>query len=85
MKLIDHPWTVLKQSATTWVTLIVNTVVAHAIVFMAVLPFAPIYLQLPLAVLIALVASSPTWLARVVAQPKLEQKIQEKADAQPDR
>lgn len=84
MKLIDHPWTVLKRSATTWVTLAVNTIAAHALVFLAVLPFAPIYVQLPLAVLIAIVASSPTWLARVAKQPRMEAKLEEKAGAKPD-
>lgn len=81
MKLIDNWWTVLTRSAANWVTLIVNTIAAHALIFMAVLPFAPLWVQLPLAILIALVASSPTWLARVIDQPKLNEKLQEKRDA----
>lgn len=80
MKLITEWRTVLKRSATTWVTLIVNTIAAHALVFLAVLPFAPLYIQLPLAVVIALVASSPTWLARIVEQPKLQAKIEEQSN-----
>lgn len=81
MNLISGWRTVLWRSASNWVTLIVNTLVAHAIVFLAVLPFAPLYLQLPLAILIAIVASSPTWLSRVIEQPKLNAKIEEKRDA----
>lgn len=84
MKLVDEWWTVLKSSATTWVTLVMNTIAAHALVFMAVLPFAPLYVQLPLAVLIALVASSPTWLARIVVQPKLTAKLEAKAEEKRD-
>lgn len=82
MNLVSHWRTVLLRSATTWVTLIVNTLVAHAIVFLAVLPFAPLYLQLPLAIVIAIVASSPTWLSRIVEQPKLNAKIEEKTHGQ---
>ena len=67
--------TVLFRSASNWVTLIINTLVAHAIVFLAALPFAPLYLQLPLAILIAIVASSPTWLSRVIEQPKPNEKV----------
>lgn len=78
MKIIEEWRTVLKRSATTWVTLAVNTIAAHALVFLAVLPFAPFYVQLPLAILIAVVASSPTWLARITEQPKLNAKIEEK-------
>lgn len=78
MKIIEEWRTVLKRSATTWVTLAVNTIAAHALVFIAVLPFAPLYIQLPLAILIAVVASSPTWLARITEQPKLNAKIEEK-------
>ena len=70
--------TVLLRSASNWVTLIVNTLVAHAIVFLAVLPSAPVYVQLPLALLIAIVASSPTWLSRVVAQPKMNDVVADK-------
>lgn len=80
MKLVEGWWAVLLHSTANWVTLIVNTIVAHAIVFLAVLPFAPLYLQLPLAVLIAVVASSPTWLARIVDQPKLRARIGGKSD-----
>jgi Sec-independent protein secretion pathway component TatC len=82
MILIDQWATVLKHSATTWVTLIVNTLVANALVFLAVLPFAPLYVQLPLAILIALVASSPTWFARIVSQPKMVAKVEEKSSGQ---
>lgn len=78
MTLISEWRTVLWRSASNWVTLIVNTLVAHAIVFLGVLPFAPLYLQLPLAVLIAVVASSPTWFARVWHQPKLNEKVTDK-------
>jgi Sec-independent protein secretion pathway component TatC len=81
MILIDQWATVLKHSATTWVTLIVNTLVANALVFLAVLPFAPLYVQLPLAILIALVASSPTWFARIVS-PKMVAKVEEKSSGQ---
>lgn len=83
MNLIAHWRTVLFRSATTWVTLIVNTLVAHAIVFLAVLPFAPLYLQLPLAIVIAIIASSPTWLSRIVEQPKLAAKLEGKSDGCP--
>lgn len=78
MKLIDAWFTVWLRSATTWATLAVNTIAAHALVFLAVLPFAPLYVQLPAAILIAVVASSPTWLARVVSQPKLAEKVEAK-------
>lgn len=81
MRLIDEWWTVLWRSASNWVTLAVNTIAAHALVFLAVLPFAPLYVQLPLAVLIALVASSPTWFARIVRQTKLRAKVKEARDA----
>lgn len=84
MKFVEEWKTVLWRSASNWVTLLVNTIVAHALVFFAVLPFAPFYLQLPLALLFALIASSPTWLARVIAQPvmaaKVEEKVEEKAE-----
>lgn len=80
MKLIDQWATVLWRSASNWVTLLVNTLVAHAIVFLAVLPFAPLWVQLPLAIVIAIVASSPTWLARIAEQPKLQEKLEDKAD-----
>lgn len=78
MNLISEWRTVLWRSASNWVTLIVNTLVAHAIVFLAVLPFAPLYLQLPLAILIAIVASSPTWLSRVIEQPKMNEVVADK-------
>ncbi len=79
--LIDQWWTVLWRSASNWVTLAVNICVANAMIFLAVLPFAPLYIQLPLAVLIAIVASSPTWLSRVVSQPKMVAKVEEKSNA----
>lgn len=78
MRLIDEAWTTLKGSATTYAALIVNTIIAYPLVFIAVLPFAPLYVQLPLAVIFAIVASSPVWAARIWKQPKLEAKIEEK-------
>lgn len=84
MNLISEWPTVIWRSATTWVTLAVNTLVAHAIVFLAVLPFAPLFVQLPLAILIAIVASSPTWLSRVIEQPKMNAKVEEKAGERAD-
>jgi Sec-independent protein secretion pathway component TatC len=81
MRFVTEWPTVLWRAASNWVTLIVNTVIAHALVFFAILPFAPFYLQLPLALFIALVASSPTWLARVIEQPKMAAKVEEKQEA----
>lgn len=77
MRLIAEWRTVVWRSAANWVTLAVNTIAAHALVFIAVLPFAPLWVQLPLAILIAVVASSPTWLARITEQPRLNAKIEE--------
>jgi hypothetical protein len=81
MRLVEYWWTVTWRSASNWVTLAVNTIGAHALVFLAVLPFAPLYVQFPLAITIALVASAPSWWARAVRQPKLQASIEEKRDA----
>lgn len=77
---VDHPWTVVKGAATSYVVLAMNTIIAYPLVFIAVLPFAPLYIQLPSAVIFALVASSPVWYSRAIAQPKLAEKI-EKVEA----
>lgn len=75
MNVVEQWFTVWKRSATTWASFAVNLVTAHALVFMAVLPFAPLYWQLPLAIGIAILASAPTWAARIWKQPKLTEKI----------
>ncbi len=76
---------VLRRSATTWVTATVNTIVAvfgvHWGVLLGVIPFVPLYWQLPLALLIAAVTTAPTIIARLTKQPKLNEKIKEKRDA----
>lgn len=76
--LIKHAWTYFKGSAVTYATLIVNTIIAYPLVFIAVLPFAPIYIQLPAALIFALVASSPVWASNLWKQPKLTEKLKEK-------
>lgn len=83
--LVEEWWTVLTRSATNWVTFAVNVITAHALVFLAVLPFAPLYVQLPLAILIAVAASSPSWATRIIHQKGLAEKVkakrQERSDA----
>ncbi len=85
MKFIDNWATVAWRSATTWVTYalqaVCTTIAVHWMVFMGVLPFLPLYFQLPLALLIAAVTTAPTIIARLTKQPKLNEKIKEKRDA----
>lgn len=78
MRLVENYWTVLWRSTANWVTFAVNLATAHALVFLAVVPFAPLTTQLPLAIGIAVLASAPTWAARIWKQPKLAAKIEEK-------
>jgi len=76
---------VMRRSATTWVTYgiqtICTTVAVHWAVMLGVLPFLPFHLQLPLALLIAAVTTAPTIIARLTKQPRLEEKIKEKRNA----
>lgn len=71
----------LRRSATTWVTGAVNTIMAiigvHWAVLLGVLPFVPLYWQLPLALLVAALTTAPTIIARLTKQPKLNAKIEE--------
>lgn len=84
-KLIEGWTTVALHSATTWVTMLVNAVVAavgvHWAVLLGALPFLPDWLRWPLAVLVGAVVTVPTIIARITAQPKLQQKVAEKANA----
>lgn len=84
MKTIDDWRTVAWRSATTWVTAAVHFVFAifgvHWAVLLGVLPFMPLELRLPLALLIAALTVLPTIAARVWAQPKLQAKLEEKRD-----
>lgn len=90
MKLIDHWATVLRRSATTWVSTVlgflVGTLAQTYLAAFAVIGFIPApWLQLPLAGLVgAIVIGGPVILARITEQPKLIAKLEEKNDAQPD-
>ena len=85
LQLIDNWATVLLHSATTrtsaLVGAIVGTVGVHYLVLLGVLPFLPVYLQLPLALGIGAIVAGPTLLSRITCQPKLQAKIAEKSDA----
>ncbi len=88
--LIDEWWTVLKNSAVSKVSLVIGTITGslavNALVALGVLPFVPLWLQLPSALIIGLLYYGPIMWARVVSQPKMnakvEEKLAEKADAQ---
>lgn len=87
MRLIEGYATVAWRSATTWVTyglqVVCTTVAVHWMVFMGVLPFLPLWFQLPLALLIAAVTTAPTIIARVTQQPKLNEKLESRNVAEP--
>lgn len=90
MTLIDEWWTVAKRSATTWVStalgFLVGALAQTYLAAFAVIGFIPApELQLPLAGLIgAIVIGGPIILSRIVAQPtlvaKVEEKIEQKAE-----
>lgn len=85
LQLIDQWAIVLWHSATTrtaaLVGAIVGTIGVHYLVLLGILPFLPIYLQLPLALFIGGVVAGPTLLARITSQPKMAAKIAETPDA----
>jgi hypothetical protein len=85
LQLVDHWWLVLRRSATTWATTLVNALIAtvgvHWAMLLGVLPWLPAYLRVPVVILVAVIVSGPTFLARITCQPKLQQKIAEKTDA----
>ena len=87
LKLIDDWLTVARRSATTWVTGAVQIVVAivgvHWAVLLGVLPFVPFWLQLPIALAVAAITLAPTVVARVTAQPKMQEKLKGKSDVEP--
>lgn len=84
MKLIDN-WRIYAiHASTTWTTMLVHAIIAtiglHWAALLGVLPFLPLWLRLPLAVLIGAVVTVPTVIGRITAQPKLQQKVAEKAN-----
>lgn len=86
MRLIEDWWTVLWNSATSWVSTfvggIVGVVVGHWAVILGVLPFMPIWVQLPLSILTGvIVIAGPTLVARITDQPKMQAKIKAKKSA----
>lgn len=83
MRLIDEWRTVLWRSANNWVALILGPIVGalstNALVALGVLGFLPVKFQIPGAMLIGLLFyTGPHILARLVAQPKLAAKVEEK-------
>ena len=86
MRLIEDWWTVLWNSATSWVSTfvggILGVVVGHWEVILGVLPFMPIWVQLPLSILTGvIVIAGPTLVARITDQPKMQAKIKAKKSA----
>lgn len=91
MKLIDQWRTVLKRSATTWVTVVLTFLVGALtpsyLAIFAFLGFVPSpFVQIVVGgLVVVIVVGGPIILARIVDQPKLtakvEQKKQEAADA----
>ena len=85
LELIEHKWLVLRRSAVTWVTLLVNAIVAavgvHWAALLGVLPFLPPWVRWPLAALVGALVTVPTIIARLTAQPKMRAEIAEKNDA----
>jgi len=93
IQLVDEWWTVVKRSATTYVAsalgFLVGALSSTYLAAFAVIGFIPApWLQLPLAGLVgAIVIGGPIILSRIVAQPKMTEKIaakQEASDAQPE-
>lgn len=78
----------LLRSVTTWVTYVVNTIVAvvgvHWAVMLGVLPFVPDVFRMPLALLIGAVVTLPTLIARVWPQPKMQAKVAAKVEEKRD-
>lgn len=84
-QLIDNWATVLWHSATSRTTAvmgaIIGTIGVHWAMILGIVPWLPVYLQVPAIALVALAVAGPTLLSRITCQPKLQQKIAEKTDA----
>lgn len=88
MRLIEHWGTVLKNSAVTWVAGILTFFVgALGQTYMAIFAFLAFMPQgvavLVGGLLVFIVVGGPIILARIVEQPKLTEKLEQKANAEP--
>lgn len=84
MRLIEHWGTVLRRSATTWVTVVLTFLVgALSPAYMAIFAFlgfvsSPLVQVVVGGLVVLIVVGGPIILARVVEQPKMTAKIEEK-------
>ncbi len=85
MQFIDEWRTVLWRSASVWVGGIVGGIVgivtAHWLLLLGILPFMPLWVQLPVSLIVGVVViGGPQAVARIWPQPKMQEKIAEKSD-----
>lgn len=89
MKLVDQWGTVLKRSAVTWttgvLTFLVGALAQSYMALFAFLAFIPSLMAQVVGggIIVLIVVGGPIILARLVEQPKLAAKIEEKQNADP--
>lgn len=89
LRLVDEWRTVLWHSATTrttaLVTYLLGAVGQYYVAGFLAIPYIPQSLQPPAAgILIALIVGGPIIISRLVVQPKLQAKIEERSDGKSD-